>query len=360
MDPSAAVETGGSRKDLDNVGYTSFFWAPQMCVPSATLGLRRIGPRMVIFLLAAFGCAGVLLSVLAFQTTDMAGRLFQYRPGGTNHFSERPLILYAYHETPNARRNALFFIHHGLHATADFIFILNGPTNITSELPQDAPNIRFIQRNNTCYDLGAHGEVLSANDDELIKKYNKFILMNASIRGPFLPTWSRECWSDVYLARITDMVKLIGMTFNCVPVHGRRHLQSMLYATDRVGLRAIMPVLRNCPDGWLNAVKMESNVTQTLHAAGYEVGATMTSFASTPDYPTTCTHGDVLINKGYYGNDIHPYEMVFQKANRKKFGQGVLETLTNWTDAAGYSSWEVCGRDPRTITGWGGWGRWGS
>jgi len=35
-----------------------------------------------------------------------------------------------------------------------------------------------IQRDNSCYDLGAHGEVLNANDQKLVEKYDKFILMN--------------------------------------------------------------------------------------------------------------------------------------------------------------------------------------
>ncbi|KAK6522987.1 hypothetical protein TWF281_002413 [Arthrobotrys megalospora] len=49
---------------------------------------------------------------------------------------ERALITYVYFETPNARENALFFISHGLHAQADFIFILNGKTDISSYIPR--------------------------------------------------------------------------------------------------------------------------------------------------------------------------------------------------------------------------------
>lgn len=121
---------------------------------------------------------------------------------------DRPLILYAYHETDNARQNALFFINHALHSSADFIFILNGETNLSSSIPSHHPNIKVIQRNNTCFDLGAHAEILNNNGGELVKKYKKFILLNASIRGPFLPTWSGECWSDVLLAKVTDTNKV--------------------------------------------------------------------------------------------------------------------------------------------------------
>jgi hypothetical protein len=40
------------------------------------------------------------------------------------------------------------------------------------------------------------------------RKYRRFILMNASIRGPFMPHWSGQCWSEVYLRKVTEEVKV--------------------------------------------------------------------------------------------------------------------------------------------------------
>lgn len=118
------------------------------------------------------------------------------------------LILYAYHETANARRNAEFFIRHGLHGSADFIFIINGEgTGLDTLLPPDAENIKVVRRENTCYDIGSYGDALRGLGDS-IKQYKRFILLNASIRGPFVPHWSKECWSDAYLGRLTDQVKV--------------------------------------------------------------------------------------------------------------------------------------------------------
>ncbi len=74
--------------------------------------------------------------------------------------------------------NAKFFINHALHDRADFVFILNGETTLNNHIPTDRPNVRIVQRDNSCYDLGAHGEVLKANDREVVRKYDKFILMN--------------------------------------------------------------------------------------------------------------------------------------------------------------------------------------
>jgi hypothetical protein len=119
---------------------------------------------------------------------------------------DRPLILYSFFETPNAVSNLEFFIKHGLHGGADFIFILNGETEAHKLLPQDHSNIHYVSRPNHCFDLGAHAEVLTTGD--LYKKYKRFILMNASIRGPYLPYWAESCWSEMYLKKVTEKTKV--------------------------------------------------------------------------------------------------------------------------------------------------------
>jgi hypothetical protein len=118
----------------------------------------------------------------------------------------RPLVIYIYAESDNARANLEFFIKKGLHGAADFVFVFNGGTNATKLIPYK-PNIEVIQRDNSCFDLGAIGEVLLK--DGLWKKYKRFITLNASIRGPFFPIYSsNSCWTDVFLDRVTEHVKV--------------------------------------------------------------------------------------------------------------------------------------------------------
>jgi hypothetical protein len=130
----------------------------------------------------------------------------------TEHKGDRPLVLYAYAESDNARANFKFFIEKGLNGKADFIFIFNGETDAFELLPAGLPNVKIIQRNNTCYDLGAFGEVLTTNN--LWKSYKRFITMNASIRGPFFPAYSKNCWMDAFLGRLSDKVK-VRLRFGC-------------------------------------------------------------------------------------------------------------------------------------------------
>ncbi len=97
-----------------------------------------------------------------------------------------------------------------MHAQADFVFILSGDNEAEKIIPVHS-NIRYVKRENKCYDLGAYAETLLK--DDLYKRYKKFILLNASLRGPFVPYWSEACWSDLYLNKVTDEVKVHPPTF---------------------------------------------------------------------------------------------------------------------------------------------------
>jgi hypothetical protein len=179
------------------------------------------------------------------------------------------LVLYAYYETEEARINAQFFLQHGLHSAADFVFILNGETDFDQLLPKNSTNVRFIKKDNECYDMGSYGQVLGADNQALIKKYSRFLLVNASVRGPFLPVWSRECWSDAYANMVTDEVKLVGMTYNCSP---HPHVQSMVLATDRIGIKLLVDgLLSECPPTFEDAMLQERLATPLIIDAGYKV-----------------------------------------------------------------------------------------
>ncbi|OBT67156.1 hypothetical protein VE03_02687 [Pseudogymnoascus sp. 23342-1-I1] len=235
--------------------------------------------------------------------------------------NQRPLITYAYYEAPFARANLKFFVDHALHDAADFIFILNGETDADQTIifaepdtPEDLrdlipkrnkKNIFVKKRPNTCFDLGAHNEVLnsflggegwigqdgpipepkgmlvSAGDKMLLRnKYKRYILMNASIRGPFVPRWSTQCWTDSYLNRLTDKIKLVGMSYNCH--NGEGHIQSMIWATDHAGLQHMLTkaAIGECFGTMAEAMLAEVRTTKVLRDLGFEVDTFMSVYHS--------------------------------------------------------------------------------
>ncbi|KAI0128398.1 hypothetical protein BJ170DRAFT_701313 [Xylariales sp. AK1849] len=281
--------------------------------------------------------------------------------GDKSKQSDRPLITYAYAESESARSNLEFFISQGLHDAADFIFIINGLTDASQLIPNKT-NIRIIERPNECFDLGAHGEVL--RNDNLWKQYKKFITLNASIRGPFIPYWAKRCWSDVFLGRVEGDVKLVGMTANCLPKY---HIQSMIWATDRTGMELLlfpppgsstkdkygepsdMVAMEGCYNDMHKAIHGEIGATAVIQKAGHKVDALMAAFHKSGDYEEECKENpveDILWNGQYYGANIHPYETVFMKANRD-IDPTLVNLLTEWhlqgtMNGTFAGSWDVC------------------
>lgn len=128
-------------------------------------------------------------------------------PPATPNLVNDVLVIYVYFESEESRPNVEYFLKHGLHNNADFLLVLNGESDIDKMIPT-ASNIKVRRRDNSCYDLGTFGEVLEENNRALVRKYKRFILMNSSIRGPFVPHWSQECWTSAYTSRVTDIVKV--------------------------------------------------------------------------------------------------------------------------------------------------------
>ncbi|KAF9872866.1 hypothetical protein CkaCkLH20_09729 [Colletotrichum karsti] len=302
--------------------------------------------------------------ILPFQIPQVAGSIANGSSEPSTKTSaaskDRPLVVYAYHESESARANLEYFVTKGLHNAADFVFIINGEAKSSSLIP-DLPNVRIVKRDNTCFDMGAIGEVL--RKDDLWKQYKRFITMNASIRGPFLPMWSSSCWTDLYLSKVTETTKLVGMTLNCKP---RLHIQSMIFATDDVGMGILLdpsiattaseddqfgskdsPVgLSGCYADWNAAVHAEVGTTGLIMKAGFKVDAMMTSLQAEGGAEEYCKahpdSGDVLWDKKYFGSNIHPYETIFIKANRN-VDPHLMSSMTDWHLRMNTTSFDTCG-----------------
>ena len=138
----------------------------------------------------------------------------------------KTLVLYVFHEY-NKRVN--YFINNALFRDdqVDFIFICNNrETNFV--VPE---YVKVIKRDNIGYDFGGWSDALLTND--LYKSYDKFIFANSSIIGPFVKPDYKGKWTDLYLDRLTDEIKLFGSTINtCTKPLSHSHVQSYIFAME--------------------------------------------------------------------------------------------------------------------------------
>ena len=133
------------------------------------------------------------------------------------------------------------------------------------------------------------------------RTYTKKIMVNASVRGPFLPFYSRMCWTDAFLSDLSDKVKMVGTTFNCVTGQNP-HLQTMVVALDEVGYELGRPIM-GCPQSMEDAIKAECSLTKRIREDNYYVAGIMPSAAGKADYLKDCDHSDINFHDAYFGEE---------------------------------------------------------
>lgn len=98
------------------------------------------------------------------------------------------LVLYTFHEYND---NVEHFIRNGFvkKDNIDFLFIVNDPS-FGRSLPGET-----LVRENIGKDFGAWKDGVLHNGN--LNKYDKFVFLNCSVRGPFLPPYVEKSWVEV-------------------------------------------------------------------------------------------------------------------------------------------------------------------
>jgi hypothetical protein len=144
--------------------------------------------------------------------------------------------------------NFLMFLTYGL--PCDFpdldLDVILSLTNETYGLYNDSisssckmqGSLSVALRPNKCRDLGAvHGMLPFAD----VARYSYFVFLNCGLAGPFLLKNAGMYWTQYFTNQIQGKVKLTGLSVNCNGALGTKspHVQSMLFATDTIGLPII-------------------------------------------------------------------------------------------------------------------------
>jgi lipopolysaccharide biosynthesis protein len=144
----------------------------------------------------------------------------------------KTLVLYVFHEYNNRvehfLKNCLF-----QEENTDFIIISNNK-NFNTQIP----NVMMLTRENIGYDFGGWSEALLTH--QLYQNYDTFIFVNSSVMGPYLPSYYKGKWTDIYLDGLKDNVKLFGSTINTVGNPLSSHVQSYIFSMDKTTLQYLM------------------------------------------------------------------------------------------------------------------------
>jgi len=117
----------------------------------------------------------------------------------------------------------------------DFIVISNDKTNVFV-----VPDyVKTLLRDNIGYDFGGWSDALLTNN--LYENYDNFIFVNSSVIGPFIPSYYKEKWTNIYINGLQNNIKLFGSTINtCNKPLNDSHVQSYIFSMDKVTLKYLI------------------------------------------------------------------------------------------------------------------------
>jgi hypothetical protein len=236
----------------------------------------------------------------------------------------KTLVLFVFHEindrVNNFFKNCIFY-----DDNVDFVVICN-----YDDIPHKIhlPNyVKIIHRCNIGFDFGGWSEALFTGD--LYKNYDYFIFVNSSVIGPFLPSYYKRKWTDIYIDGLKNNVKLFGSTINTEnqPLT-RSHVQSYIFCMEKTTLEYLIACnifkpfyneknLREIVDNY------EIGMSRKIIEKGWNIGSLLDYYKdidftfekkSPTDYNINYLNDMMYSNyRNVYWNE---YELVFIKGNR--------------------------------------------
>jgi len=205
----------------------------------------------------------------------------------------------------------------------DFIIISNDKNN-TFEVPD---NVKTLHRDNIGYDFGGWSDALLTNN--LYENYDKFIFINSSALGPFIPSYYKDKWTDIYVNGLENDIKLFGSTINTWgDTLNKSHVQSYIFSMDKNTLKYLIDCeifsMTNYAETYVDAVlQKEVLMSRKIIENNGNIGSLMRQYKNIdfrfvnkkPEEYNISFLDDVMFPK--FRNIIwNDYEIVFIKGNR--------------------------------------------
>ena len=237
------------------------------------------------------------------------------------------LVLFTYYESNESKINLNFFIENGVFRSNMVTFIIIVKSEGLSVNIPKFNNIILKKTSNEGYDFGGWSDGLKLVN---LDNYDRFIFLNDTVRGPFLPIYlDKKEWVKYFTRFINSKIKLTGSTINCSKSIRIKndHIQSMSFATDKIGLSLLMKnniFNKKLCNEYIKISKFEFikqfeiRMSEIIMNHGYKIKS-LQFF----EYK-----GDVQNVNIYNETTINPLEIIFIKTNR--INNNIIKNYTKW------------------------------
>ena len=220
-------------------------------------------------------------------------------------------------------KTLVLYVFHLFNERVDFIMICN---NKTTEYTVPS-YVKKVARENIGYDFGGWSEGLLK--DDLYKNYDHFIFVNSSVIGPFLPSYFKGKWTDVYIEPLRGKMKLFGTTINTMgkPLD-KSHVQSYIFSMNIETLEflihhGIFSIKNFTVDLYDTVLHREIMMSRIIRNNGWNIGSLLPYYEGVdftfktkkPDDYKKPFLDDIMYDR--YRNVLwNDYDLVFVKGNR--------------------------------------------
>jgi hypothetical protein len=258
-------------------------------------------------------------------------------------------VIYHYFEKDlTYKNNLVYFLSVGILDKIDYYILISGKCTI--DLP-DWPNVTYIKIDNWNNDFGGYIKFFQMGG---VERYDEFVFVNSSVRGPYLPGYAHNRWVDAFLDRLCGDVHLVGASINILPAdspHSERfsaifkyappfvHVQTTAYALSAAGVSYLKSIGFYDVDKTLSKKEVisyyELRMSQEIINYGWNINCFIPVYdgldyrkSSFPFPNFSSRNGDVLLKNGYYGRTLSPAEAMFVKVNRDMISEEDLASYT--------------------------------
>lgn len=236
------------------------------------------------------------------------------------------VIIYTYFQSDSSDYNLTYFVNKELSykPNIDYIIIINGyKYDINIKFP-DLPNLIIIGRENEGYDFGGHNHALEYIEQNS-KNYDYYFFMNSGVIGPIIPHYFTEThWTNIFIKKINERVKLVGTTIVCLPHHDDGgygpKVEGFFFMVDNIGLKIIkeqQTVFCNHVDKYSAIINGEYGLSKCILNNGYLIDCILPKYqnidwSNSNNYSlNNCIHPSR--HNSFYGSSINPYDVIFHK-----------------------------------------------
>lgn len=232
------------------------------------------------------------------------------------------LVLYVFHiynyRVKHFIENCIFY-----DENVDFILISNNKDN-KFETPD---YVKTIFRENIGYDFGGWSDALLTGN--LYENYDNFIFVNSSVIGPFIPSYCKNNWTDIYINGLQNNIKLFGSTINtCGDPLNKSHVQSYIFSMNKPTLKYLINCeifsITNYTKTYIDTIlQKEVLMSRKIIENNWNIGSLLPYYKDV-DFTFSCKQPSEY-NKIFLDDIMFPqfknilwnkYDVVFVKGNR--------------------------------------------